>query len=122
MVTGRSGNIHINLSASIYTCSPVQSNDNFNHDDLQVNISVPDDEWFEEWTSDDFVALPERVDVAYENEHYNPKLQYLTGVSRDDASFMICKSSIKTTKLDTSLNNNNANYAVPMKSYLFNYR
>ena len=59
---------------------------------LQVNISVPDDEWFEEWTSDDFVALPERVDVAYENEHYNPKLQYLTGVARDDASYMICKN------------------------------
>jgi hypothetical protein len=58
---------------------------------IQVNISVPDDEWFEEWTSDDFVALPERVDVAYENEHYNPKLQYLTGVARDDASYMICK-------------------------------
>ena len=57
----------------------------------QLNISVPDDEWFEEWTSDDFVALPERVDVAYENEHYNPKLQYLTGVARDDASYMICK-------------------------------
>ena len=37
------------------------------------------------------MALPERVDVAYENEHYNPKLQYLTGVARDDASYMICK-------------------------------
>ena len=29
--------------------------------------------------------------MAYENEHYNPKLQYLTGVARDDASYMICK-------------------------------
>ena len=30
--------------------------------------------------------------MAYENEHYNPKLQYLTGVARDDASYMICKN------------------------------
>ena len=52
---------------------------------------MPDDEWFEDWTAVDFVDLQERVDVAYENEHYNPKLQYLTGVARDDASYMICK-------------------------------
>ena len=58
---------------------------------FQKNISVPEDEWYEEWTSDDFIALPERVDVAYENQHYNPKLQYLTGVARDDAAYMICK-------------------------------
>ena len=58
---------------------------------MQKNISVPEDEWFEEWTSDDFMALPERVDVLYENEQYNPKLQYMTGVARDDASYMICK-------------------------------
>ena len=76
---------------------------------------MPDDEGFEEWTSDDFVALPERVDVAYENEHYNPKLQYLTGVSRDDASFMICKSAIKTTKLDTYLVNNHDTLIMPYR-------
>jgi hypothetical protein len=52
---------------------------------------VPDDEWYEEWTSDDFMALPELVSTAYDNQQYNPKLQYLTGVSRDDASYMICK-------------------------------
>ena len=33
--------------------------------------------------------------MAYENEHYNPKLQYLTGVARDDASYMICKCFYK---------------------------
>ena len=54
---------------------------------------MPEDEWYEEWTSDDFIALPERVDVAYENQQYNPKLQYMTGVARDDASYMICKYS-----------------------------
>ncbi len=57
----------------------------------QKNISVPDDEWYEEWTKDDFMALPERADVLYENQQYNPKLQYLTGVARDDAAYMICK-------------------------------
>ena len=56
---------------------------------VQKNISVPEDEWYEEWTSDDFIALPELVSVAYENQHYNPKLQYLTGVARDDAAYMI---------------------------------
>ena len=59
---------------------------------FQTNISVPDDEWYEEWTSEDFMALPELVNLAYENQQYNPKLQYLTGVARDDASYMICKS------------------------------
>ena len=58
---------------------------------LQKNISVPEDEWYEEWTSDDFVALPELVSVAYENQHHNPRLQYLTGVARDDAAYMICR-------------------------------
>ena len=56
---------------------------------VQKNISVPEDEWYEEWTSDDFMALPELVNVAYENQHYNPKLQYLTGVARDDAAYMV---------------------------------
>jgi hypothetical protein len=41
--------------------------------------------------ADDFVALPELVVSAYENQEYNPKLQYLTGVARDDAAYMICK-------------------------------
>ena len=58
---------------------------------FQKNISVPEDEWYEEWTSDDFMALPELVTVAYENQHHNPKLQYLTGTARDDAAYMICK-------------------------------
>ena len=60
---------------------------------LQKNISVPKDEWYEEWISADFMALPELVSVAYENQEYHPKFQYLTGVSRDDASYMICKLS-----------------------------
>ena len=37
------------------------------------------------------MALPELVATAYENQQYNPKLQYLTGVARDDAAYMICK-------------------------------
>ena len=49
---------------------------------VQKNISVPKDEWFEEWISDDFMALPELISVAYENQQYHPKFQYLTGVSR----------------------------------------
>ena len=52
---------------------------------------MPEDEWYEEWTSDDFMALPELVSVAYENQQYNPKLQYLTGVARDDAAYMMRK-------------------------------
>ena len=56
-----------------------------------MNISTPEDGWHEEWTSDDFMALPELVAVAYENQEYNPKLQYLTGVARDDASYLLCK-------------------------------
>ena len=56
---------------------------------VQLNISVPDDEWYEEWTSDDFMALPDLVNVLYENQQYNPKLQYLTGVARDDASYLL---------------------------------
>ena len=69
--------------------SQVAPNTNLNY--FQKNISVPEDEWYEEWTSDDFMALPELVTVAYENQHHNPKLQYLTGVARDDAAYMICK-------------------------------
>ena len=38
------------------------------------------------------MALPELVSVAYENQEYNPKLQYLTGVARDDASYLLCES------------------------------
>ena len=64
----------------------------------QVNISTPEDGWHEEWTSDDFMALPELVAVAYENQEYNPKLQYLTGVARDDASYLLCKSRLSTTQ------------------------
>ena len=37
------------------------------------------------------MALPELVSVAYENQNYNPKLQYMTGVARDDAAYMIRK-------------------------------
>ncbi len=37
------------------------------------------------------MALPELVDVMYENQEYSPKLQYMTGVARDDASYLICE-------------------------------
>ncbi len=60
----------------------------------QVNISMPEDGWHEEWTSDDFMALPELVSVLYENQRYNPKLQYLTGVARDDASYLLCEYAV----------------------------
>ena len=42
------------------------------------------------------MALPELVSVAYENQEYNPKLQYLTGVARDDASYLLCESRLKS--------------------------
>ena len=45
------------------------------------------------------MALPELVSVAYENQQYNPKLEYLTGVARDDAAYMICKHILDTTEL-----------------------
>jgi hypothetical protein len=61
----------------------------------QVNISSPEDGWHEEWVSDDFMALPELVAVLYENQQYNPKLQYLTGVARDDASYLLCKEHVR---------------------------
>ena len=66
---------------------------------------MPEDEWYEEWTSDDFVALPELVSVAYENQHHNPRLQYLTGVARDDAAYMICRflSAFSESKARTTL-------------------
>lgn len=53
---------------------------------------MPEDEWNEEWVSDDFMALPDLVTELYQREKYNPKLQYLTGVSRDDASYLLCKN------------------------------
>ncbi|XP_059086237.1 neuroligin-like protein glit-1 [Tigriopus californicus] len=56
---------------------------------VQVNISMPEDEWNEEWVSDDFMALPDLVTELYQQEKYNPRLQYLTGVSRDDASYLL---------------------------------
>ena len=37
-------------------------------------------------------AIPELVSVMYENQEYSPKLQYLTGVAKDDASYMLCKN------------------------------
>ena len=37
------------------------------------------------------MALPELVSTLYEEEKYNPKLQYMTGVSRDDAAYLLCK-------------------------------
>ena len=58
---------------------------------VQKNISVPEDGWQVEWRSDDFMALPELVSVLYENQQYHPKFQYLTGVARDDASYLLCK-------------------------------
>ena len=56
---------------------------------VQKNISVPEDSWQSEWNSDDFMAIPELVSVMYENQQYNNKLQYLTGVSKDDAAYLL---------------------------------
>ncbi|CAB4065562.1 Esterase FE4,Venom carboxylesterase-6,Carboxylesterase 3 [Lepeophtheirus salmonis] len=56
---------------------------------IQKNISVPEEGWYQEWTSDDFMALPELVEVLYENQEYNPSLEYMTGVAKDDAAYMI---------------------------------
>lgn len=56
---------------------------------VQKNISVPEDAWNVDWNSDDFMAIPELISVMYENQQYHPKLQYMTGVSKDDASYML---------------------------------
>ena len=56
---------------------------------VQKNISVPEDSWQTEWNSDDFMAVPERIDVLYENQQYSNKLQYLTGVAKDDAAYLL---------------------------------
>ena len=56
---------------------------------VQKNISVPEDSWQTEWNSDDFMAIPERIDVLYENQQYSNKLQYLTGVAKDDAAYLL---------------------------------
>ena len=36
------------------------------------------------------------MSVLYENQQYHPKFQYLTGVARDDASYLLCKLWFRT--------------------------
>ena len=31
------------------------------------------------------------MSVLYENQQYHPNFQYMTGVARDDASYLLCK-------------------------------
>lgn len=56
---------------------------------VQLNISVPEDSWHVDWVSDDFMALPELVSVMYENQQYHKNFKYVTGVARDDASYLV---------------------------------
>ena len=38
------------------------------------------------------------MSVLYENQQYHPKFQYLTGVARDDASYLLCKLWFRTAE------------------------
>ena len=58
---------------------------------VQLNISVPEDTWNVEWNSDDFMAIPDLVSELYRLGKYHSQFQYLTGVARDDAAYLLCK-------------------------------
>ena len=69
---------------------------------VQKNISVPEDSWQTEWNSDDFMAIPELVSVLYENQQYSNKLQYLTGVAKDDAAYLLYANKTVAPDYDIS--------------------
>ena len=58
---------------------------------VQLNISVPEDTWNVDWNSEDFMALPDLVSELYRLGKYHSQFQYLTGVARDDAAYLLCK-------------------------------
>lgn len=58
---------------------------------IDVNFTVPGDDWYEDWQEKEWHILPDLPIVLYQKNHHHPLLRYLTGVNRDAAATMVCE-------------------------------
>lgn len=56
-----------------------------------LNFTFPGDEWYEGWRESDWHFLSETPEELVRKKMYNRGLHYMTGVSTQEAAYMICK-------------------------------
>jgi neuroligin len=62
---------------------------------LENNFTFPGDEWYEGWRERDWRFLNVMPEQLVKGRHFNPALQYMTGVTTQEAAYFICKFIIR---------------------------
>jgi neuroligin len=85
MRTGRSfyelGNAEFAPEVGLFPWGPV----------LDINFTYPGDNWYEGWRERDWHFLTETPEQLIRQGKYNRGLQYMSGVTMQEAAFVICK-------------------------------
>ncbi|KAI5636712.1 carboxylesterase family domain-containing protein [Phthorimaea operculella] len=73
---------------------------------LENNFTFPGDEWYEGWRQRDWHFLDTTVEDLIKNRQFNPSLRYMTGVTTQEAAYMIyttVEDLIKNRQFNPSL-------------------
>lgn len=54
---------------------------------------VPKSDWYDGWQQSDWHFINESVDSAIRLGHFNTELRYLSGVTTQEAAYILCKIS-----------------------------
>ena len=55
------------------------------------NITVPTDEWYDDWDEEDWRVMPENpIKMIWANLHH-PQLKVMAGINRNEAANMVCE-------------------------------
>lgn len=57
---------------------------------LDVNMTIPGDDWYEGWKEQDWHFLKETPEELVNKGAFNRDLQYMSGVTTQEAAFVIC--------------------------------
>lgn len=58
---------------------------------LENNFTFPGDNWYEGWREHDWHFLNESPEDLIKKRQFNRRLQYMTGVTMQEAAYVICK-------------------------------
>jgi len=52
---------------------------------------VPKSDWYDGWQQSDWHFINESVKTAIQSGHFNKDLRYLSGVTTQEAAYILCK-------------------------------
>lgn len=58
---------------------------------LDVNFTMPVDDWYQGWLQADWYFANDTVESAISHRRFNKNLAYMSGVNTQEAAYFLCK-------------------------------